>query len=83
MNPERVAIRSSGWLDGGPGFTVRVEQNCSGKDGASVSWKRMNQNWEKDATPKCAFPAGDSRDRVELTSMIPLSVFFLGARTTI
>jgi hypothetical protein len=32
VNPERVAIRSSGWLDGRGGFTLRVAQNRSGKD---------------------------------------------------
>jgi hypothetical protein len=49
---QRSAVRSIAWLDGGRGFTVSVEQDRSGKDGASASWKTMNQSRGENATSK-------------------------------
>jgi hypothetical protein len=46
------AVRSIAWLDGGGGFTVRVEQDRSGKDEAFAAWKSVNQSGEKNAISK-------------------------------
>ena len=52
VDTQRSDVRSIAWLDGGGGFTVRVEQDCSGKDGAFAAWKSVNQSGEKNATSK-------------------------------
>jgi hypothetical protein len=52
VDTERSVVRSIAWLDGRGGFTVRVEQDRSGKDRASAAWQTMNQNREQNATSK-------------------------------
>ncbi len=52
VNTRRVAVRSIAGLDGGRGFTMRVELKTSGKRWAFAAWETVNQNRENNATPK-------------------------------
>src|SRR5438067_10113823 len=45
--PERPAVSCSDWLDGGRRFTMRVEEDRSGTNGAFAACKSVNQNREK------------------------------------
>ncbi len=40
---QRVAVRCIVWLDGGRGFTIRVELKGSGERWAFAAWETMNQ----------------------------------------
>jgi hypothetical protein len=59
VDPRRVPVRSIAWLDGGRGFTMRVEQDRSGTDGAFAAWRSVNQNREKNAISKWALGSED------------------------
>ena len=83
VDPWRVLVRSSAWLDGGRGFTTGVEQDRSGKDGAFASWKSVNQSWEKNATSKWALRSEDFSGGVALGATISLANVSPGTRTTI